>query len=148
MRTKVQLMSVVLSLAVTSSGSVQDPRLGLSGIWSGLRNQIPLSGCEKADDGDTPAALTLRVEENGVVTGKDSGGRRFTGNIADDMSLSLQMNGLVKCSNDQQPHTRTTAFSGQITRGSGAPSFVMSGVEQPCPPSCSFNVTYSLERTR
>ena len=139
---------VILALAITSAGSTQDPRLGLSGIWSGLRNQVPLSGCEKADDGDTPAALTLRVEENGVVTGRDAAGRRFTGNIAEDLSLTIDMKGLVKCSNDQQPREWTTGFSGQITRSGAVPSLLMSGTEQPCPPSCSFSVTYSLERTR
>lgn len=148
MRMRALVTVGLLGFALSTTGNTTDPRMGLSGIWSGLRNQLPLEGCQKADDGETPAAITLRVEENGVVTGKDPSGRRFTGTIGEDLSLNLELRGRAKCMNEQQPHDWTAGFTGQITSTDRGPKLLMSGVEQPCPPSCSFSVTYTLARNQ
>jgi hypothetical protein len=143
------VLALIDGLGVSNPALAQDERLGLSGIWSGTKKQEALGSCKKQDDGETPAAINLKVSEDGKVTGKDTNGRQFEGTLGTDLSLSLTVRGRSKCPGDTEPHDWSVEFVGQVSKESsgGLAALKMQAVEEPCPPTCRFKVEYSLKRT-
>jgi len=138
--------TILVGLCSGNDAAAIDERPSLSGLWSGTRKQIPQGTCRKQDDGESPAAISLKVWEDGATVGKDASGRGFEGSIGTDFTVTLALKGQVKCSGDAEPHEWIAQYRGAVLRGTDGYRLQMNAIEEPCPPVCTFAVEYSLRK--
>lgn len=138
---------VAVAIGVLASNPLgADERLGLTGTWSGTRKQEPQGSCKRPDDGERAASLALTVGDDGKVIGKAGSGRSIEGMVHADLSVTFTIKGRAKCQGETEPHEWTAEFTGSIVKNDPGYVLKMTGVEEPCPPACSFKVEYSVKK--
>jgi hypothetical protein len=117
----------------------------LSGLWSGTKKNEASGVCKRQGDSEAPAALDLKVQEDGQVVAKDALGRRLEGAIGNDLSVNLVLKAKSRCqvNGEFQEHEWTAQYTGQVLQAEGSYQMTLVGTEEPCD-QCRFKVEYTL----